>query len=95
MHPDERQREAHGGVQAGDMDAKYVDVVSKGSGVEVQVDHTLGRRPYGGEPVASGGRILYHADGMTTPYRSRPWTDKFCYFVPLEATGARWRIRIY
>jgi hypothetical protein len=94
LHPEERSAPRHGAKGMG-VDWECVEFASKGSGVEVEVGHGLGRTPFGAVAASFPGPCIYSPAGLEGPHQARAWTPTKCYFRPLTIPGTIHRFMVF
>lgn len=87
LHP--TPREIVFPVASQGLEGVFVAVVSRGSGVNVKVEHRLRRVPFGAIPITNQGTVLYDPAGAASPTRLEPWTTEEAIFQPQTAAGTK------
>lgn len=93
IHPTPREIASPAASQG--IQATFVEVVSRGVGVDVPVPHGLRRIPYGAMPITSVGEVRYDPAGAASPNRLQAWTDQEAFFQPQTAAGTRHRFFVF
>jgi hypothetical protein len=93
IHPSEREIASPAPSQG--LEGAFVEIVSRGSGVDVSASHGLRRVPYGAFPVSHTGEVLYDPAGATNPVRLKPWTVDEVWFQPATPAGTRHRFLVF
>ena len=89
---DSGDRGKHTGTASQGLQDWLCEVISRGSGVEVRVEHGLGRRPQGAHTAnAPGGACYFDPWGGY----GTPWSRTYAYFTPQTAVGTVHRFRLY
>ena len=93
IHPAPREIASPAASQG--LQGTFVDVVSRGSGVDVPVPHGLKRIPYGAMPITHVGEVKYDPSGASAPARLQAWTDSECFFQPQTAAGTMHKFFVF
>lgn len=93
IHPAPREIASPAASQG--LEGTFVDVVSRGTGVDVPVPHGLKRIPYGAVAVSFVGEVRYDPAGAASPNRLQAWTDTEAFFQPQTASGTKHRFFVF
>ena len=93
IHPSPREIASPAASQG--LQGVFVEVVSRGAGVDVSVPHRLKRVPYGAIPVTHVGEVRYDPAGAASPNRLQAWTVDDAFFQPQTAAGTKHRFLVF